>query len=102
MANTLTGIIPTLYEALNAVSREMVGLIPAVRRDSNAERAALNQTVRVPLAEAGELEDITPGQNPASSGDTTVDFVDVAITSSKAAPVRWNGEAALPPRRSGL
>lgn len=42
MANTLTGIIPTLYEALNVVSREMVGFIPAVRSDSNASRAALN------------------------------------------------------------
>ena len=92
MSNTLTGIIPTLYEALNVVSREMVGLIPAVRRDSNAERAALNQNVRVSLGEAGELEDITPGQTPANSGDTTVGYVDVAITKSKAAPVRWNGE----------
>lgn len=92
MSNTLTGIIPTLYEALNVVSREMVGLIPAVRRDSNAERAALNQNVRVPLAEAGALEDITPGADPANSGDTTVGYVDVAITKSKAAPVRWNGE----------
>ncbi len=92
MANTLTGIIPTLYEALNTVSREMVGLIPAVRRDSNAERAAVNQTVRVPLGEAGALEDITPGAGPANSGDTTVGYADVVITKSKAAPVRWNGE----------
>lgn len=92
MANTLTGIIPTLYEALNTVSREMVGLIPAVRRDSNAERAAVNQTVRVPLGEAGALEDITPGADPANSGDTTVGYADVVITKSKAAPVRWNGE----------
>jgi len=92
MANTLTGIIPTLYEALNTVSREMVGFIPAVRRDSNAERAAVNQTVRVPLGEAGALEDIAPGVNPADSGDTTVGYVDIQITKSKAAPVRWNGE----------
>jgi hypothetical protein len=92
MANTLTGIIPTLYEALNVVSREMVGFIPAVRRDSNAERAAVGQTVRVPLGEAGALEDIAPGVNPANSGDTTVGYVDVAITKSKAAPARWNGE----------
>lgn len=92
MANTLTGIIPTLYEALNTVSREMVGLIPAVRRDSNAERAAVDQTVRVPLGEAGALEDIAPGVNPADSGDTTVGYVDIKITKSKAAPVRWNGE----------
>lgn len=92
MANTLTGLIPTLYEALNRVSREMVGFIPAVTRDSNAERAALNQTVRSPIGEAGALEDVTAGTNPANSGDTTVSYVDVTITKSKVAPIRWNGE----------
>jgi hypothetical protein len=92
MSNTLTGLIPTLYEALNVVSREMVGMIPAVRRDSNAERAAVNQTVRVPIGESGALEDITPGATPANSGDTTPGYADVTITKSKAAPIRWNGE----------
>lgn len=92
MANTLTGIIPTLYEALNVVSREMVGFIPAVRSDSNAERAAVDQTVRVPLGEAGALEDATPGATPADSGDTTVGYADVTITKSKVAPIRWTGE----------
>jgi hypothetical protein len=92
MANTLTGIIPTLYEALHTVSREMVGFIPAVRRDSNAERAAVGQTVRSPIGVSGAVEDITPGVNPASSGDSTVDYTDVTITKSRAAPIRWNGE----------
>ena len=101
MANTLTAIIPTMYEALNVVSRELIGFIPAVRRDSGVERAALGQTVRVPLAEAGELEDVTPGEQPADSGDTTVSHVDVAITKSKAAPVRWNGEEQLAVGTSG-
>ena len=92
MANTLTGLVPTLYEALNVISREMVGFIPAVRRDTNADRAAVNQVVRVPLAEAGTLEAITPAATPADSGDTTVDYADVAITSAYASPIRWNGE----------
>jgi len=92
VANTLTGLVPTLYEALNVISREMVGFIPAVRRDTNADRAAVNQVVRVPLAEAGALEAITPAATPANSGDTTVDYADVAITSAYASPIRWNGE----------
>lgn len=94
-SNTLTGIIPTLYEALNVVSREMVGFIPAVRRDSNAERAAVNQTVRVPLGESGDLENITPGAAPAASGGTTVGYADIVIENSKAAPVLWSGEERL-------
>lgn len=92
MANTLTGLIPTLYEALSTVSREMVGFIPAVNRDSNAERAAVNQVVRVPIGESGALEDITPGATPANSGDTSPTYADITITKSKAAPIRWNGE----------
>lgn len=92
MANTLTGLIPTLYEAMNVVSREMVGFIPAVSRDSNAERAAVGQTVRSPIGEAGALEDVTPGATPASSGDTTVTYADITISKSKAAPIRWTGE----------
>lgn len=92
MANTLTGLVPTLYEALNVISREMVGFILAVRRDTNADRAAVNQVVRVPLAEAGTLEAITPAATPANSGDTTVDYADVTITSAYASPIRWNGE----------
>ena len=91
-SNTLTGIIPTLYEAMNVVSREMVGFIPAVRRDSNVERAALGQTVRSPIGVAGELEDITPGEDPANSGGVTLDYTDVTITKSKAAPILWTGE----------
>lgn len=92
MANTLTGLIPTLYESMQVVSREMVGFIPAVTLDSSLQGAALNQAVRVPLGQAGALEDVTPGATPASSGDTTVNYVDVTITKSKVAPIRWNGE----------
>lgn len=95
MSNTLTGLIPTIHEGLNIVSREQTGMILAVSRDTKAERAALNQTVRSPIGVAGDLEDITPGADPASSGDTTVSYVDVTITKSKAAPIRWNGEEEL-------
>jgi hypothetical protein len=92
MANTLTNLTGTLYEALDTVSRELVGYIPAVRRDSRVERAALNQTVRSPVAPAMSSANITA----AASGPATADhaFTNVPITISKAKSVTftWNGE----------
>ena len=49
MANTLNNLIPDLYAALDKVSRELVGFIPAVGRNSGAERASVGENVRVPV-----------------------------------------------------
>lgn len=92
MANTLTSLTPDLFEALDVVSREQVGLVPAVSRDSSAERAALNQTVRSFVAPASTASDVTPGQLPADNGDQTIGNKTIAITKSRYVPVRWNGE----------
>lgn len=92
MANTLTGLIPDLYEALDVVSRELTGFIPAVSRSSNIERAALGENVRVPVTGSHASADNTPGVTAPNTGDTTVDNVAVTISKSKHVPVRWNGE----------
>lgn len=91
-ANTLTGLIPTLYEALDIVSREMIGFIPAVSRDSNAERAAVNQVVSVPITPPVATANTVPGITAPDTGDQTIGKVDMTITKSKHVPVRWNGE----------
>lgn len=92
MANTLTSLTPTLYEALDIVSREMVGYIPAVSRNSSAERAALNQSILVPLTTPGTPGDNTPAVTAPNTGDQTVDNVSMTIDKSKHVPIRWNGE----------
>lgn len=92
MANTLTSLVPDLYEALDIVSREAVGFIPAVTHDASAERAALAQTIRIPIAPASVAADIVPGQLPPNTGDQTIGNTTLAITKSRAVPFRWVGE----------
>jgi len=95
MANTLTGILPVLYEALDTVSREMVGFIPSVRKDTSAKRAGKDQTIRIPVAPAATLEAVTPGAAPAESGSQTIGYTDVSINKVYAAPILWNGEEEM-------
>jgi hypothetical protein len=95
VANTLTGLIPTIYEALNIVSRELIGFIPAVTRNSAATRAALNQVISVPLAPSTAAADVTPGVTAPNTGDLTMTTVNMQISKSRYVPIRWNGEETL-------
>jgi hypothetical protein len=92
VANTLTNLIPSVYSALDVVSREMVGMIPAVTRDPTTERAAVNQTVYSFVAPAATATDITPGVTPPDDGDQTIGSVSLSITKARRVPFRWNGE----------
>ena len=92
MSNTLTGLLPTVYEAIDVISRELTGMIPAVTRNSSAERAALNQTIMIPLAPQASLADNTPAVTAPNTGDQTVGNLTMTISKSKHYPIRWNGE----------
>lgn len=92
MSNTLTNLLPDVYAALDVISRELVGYIPAVSRSSSVAEAAVGATVRVPVAPAATTATTTPGVNAPDAGDQTIDNVELAITKSKHVNVRWNGE----------
>jgi hypothetical protein len=92
MANTLTGLIPTLYNALDVVSRELVGFIPAVSSDMTFERAAVGQTVMSPVVPASTATDITPAVTPPNDGDQVIGNTPMTITKARRVPIRWNGE----------
>lgn len=92
MANTLTSLTPDLFEAMDVVSRELVGLIPAVSRDSSAERAAVGQTIRSFVAPASSASSISPGQLPPNTGDQTIGNKTMTISKAYQVPIRWNGE----------
>lgn len=92
MANDLNGLIPTIYNALDTVSRELVGIIPAVSSDMTFERAAKGQKVKSPVTSGATATDITPDVTPPDDGDQNVGSVEMEITKARRVPVRWNGE----------
>lgn len=95
MANTLTGLIPTMYNALDVVSRELTGFIPSVASDMTYDRAAVGQTVMSPVAPAASATDITPAVTPPDDGDQTIGNTTMTISKARRVPFRWNGEERL-------
>ena len=92
MANNLNGLLPTLYTAMDIVSRELTGFIPAVTRDSTIERAAVGDDVKIPVTTVAGAQDTVPSVTAPNAGDGTVDNVVAKITKSRNVPIRWNGE----------
>ncbi len=90
--NTLTNLVPDLYEAIDVVSREMVGFIPSCTLLASAERAAINENVRVPIAPAAAAEDVVAGQLPPDDGDQNIGNNPLVISKARMVPFRWTGE----------
>lgn len=100
--NTLTNLIPTLYAAADVVSRELVGFIPAVTRDSRIDAVAINQTVNVPVVGAITPVSITPGAYAPDTGGATPGNVTVTISNQYASPIAWNGDEQIAVSETGL
>ena len=93
--NTLTNLIPTLYEALDVVSRELVGFIPSVTRDSQLARAAIGQRVYSPVAPAATAGDVKANTVPPDDGQQSIGNISMEITKSRYVPIRWQGEESM-------
>jgi hypothetical protein len=92
---TLTSLIPSIQEAMDVVSRELVGFIPAVSRDSNAERAAMGQVVVSPVVGAMAAEDLLPAAFAADTPNQTIGNVQMQITRVRSVSFGITGEETL-------
>lgn len=91
-ANTLTNLIPSLYEALDVVSRELTGAIPCATLDAQVSQAAVGQVVTSFVTPSAQATNITPGVVPPNDGDQNIGNVQLTITKARRVPFRWNGE----------
>lgn len=95
MANTLTNLFTDAYAALNVVSRELTGFIPAVQMDASAERIAAGQTLRSPIAPAATLEDATPAMAFPTASDQTFTNRTLTMGTPRRAKFSWTGEEQM-------
>lgn len=85
-------MIPTLYEALDIVSRELVGVIPTATISAEASGASIGQSVRVPITNRAVAEDVVPtGSNPDPTSDT-VDYTAITINKWRRTKMTWTGD----------
>lgn len=92
MTNVLTPFIPDLYQALDEVSRELVGFVPSVARNSSAARAAVGENVIVPVSTALQSKDCSPAMQVPEPNDFALDNVAIVINKSKNVSFGLNGE----------
>jgi len=93
MPNTLTNLIPDAYRALDVVSRELVGFIPAVQLDPSADTIAANQNIRIPITPSNSAgKDITPAMSFPAAAYQTIGYVTHSISKQRAFPFSWTQE----------
>lgn len=92
MSNTLTNLLPTIYESVDIVSRELCGFIPAVTLDASSEEAAKDQVVRWPVAPANSTVNLTPAATGPDPSAQTIGSDSMSISKVKGAPFFWEGE----------
>lgn len=91
-ANNLTALIPDIYAALDVVSRELVGFIPSSTRSAAVERAALNQSVKIPVSTVQAAVNIAPAMQVPEPPDNTLSTGSMALTKARAVPFGFTGE----------
>lgn len=91
-ANTLTDLLPDLYQGLDIVSRELVGMIPSVTLNASAAQASKDQYVEYPIFPTMASSNITPSMTLSTPSDLTITTGQMQITKLKKVDFYLTGE----------
>lgn len=92
MANTLTGLVQYVYDSVDKVSRELVGLVPAVYRNTKADMVAKDQSITYDVVPVASGYDVTPSNAIPALDATTVGTGTMSISKVRATKFHWTGE----------
>jgi hypothetical protein len=92
MAVTLTNLIPLAVAALDTVSRELVGFIPGVTRNSTADALATNQTLQSPIHPTLAGADMTAAMGFPAEVNITYGTRSMTLNKNRRVAFSWSGE----------
>lgn len=92
MANTLTGLIQFVHDSVDIVSRELVGLIPAVFKNTKADQVAKDQDISYSIVPSASAYDVTPSNAIPALDSTTVGAGTMSISKVRGVKFHWTGE----------
>ena len=92
MANTLTGLIQYIYDSVDIVSRELVGMIPSVYKNTKADQVAKDQNITYSVVPDATAYDVAPSNALPALDSTTVAPGTMAINKVRAVKFHWTGE----------
>lgn len=95
MGNTLTGLTNFVYDTVDVVSRELVGMIPSVYRNTKADQVAKNQNITYDIVPDATGYDVAPSNALPELDATTVGTGTMAISKVRATKFHWTGEDEL-------
>jgi hypothetical protein len=95
MANTLTNLIRPIMQAVDIVSRELVGLIPAVTLNATADNAAVGQVIRFPVTPVSAITALTPAATGPDPAALTIGSDTMTIARNEGSTFYWTGDEQL-------
>lgn len=92
MGNTFSGLIPTLYDAADTISRELTGFIPSVYMNTSVEMVAVDQAITYPIVGSNTSSNIVAAATGPDPADRATGNGSMSITKSKSVTFYRTGE----------
>jgi hypothetical protein len=89
------------YQALDVVSRELVGFIPAASRNAELDRMAIGVPITFDESVAAAAEDISPALTPSGGAALAPNKGEVTLSKQRRVKFNFSGENALKLMNSG-